>query len=211
MSPGLQLATDAGDTYLQAIALACAGLTMLERGDPDNALKILQFAQVKAWEIAPEHDRSLVDACARADSAIALLTMGETHAADRELTTSREMWQPTPTDPRGDQDYVAARLELGRGRLDAAEPFAAASVRRWVGVSALRGTQSIVVLATIHVQAGESDGPRLAREAISAVDKLSSVSARRRLGRLAAALDTRPGTDARDLGRTARQVAATRV
>ncbi|MCA1674674.1 MAG: hypothetical protein LC799_21610 [Actinobacteria bacterium] len=210
-SRGLQLATDAGDTCLQAIALACAGLTMLERGDPDNALKMLQFAQVKTWEIAPEHDRSMVDACARADSVIALLTMGEMHAAHRELATSRELWQPTRTDPRGDQDYVAARLELARGRLDAAEPFAAASVRRWDGVSALRGAQSAVVLATIHLLAGEPDGPQLARDAIDAVDKLSSVSVRQRLEPLATALDTRPGTDIRDLARTARQVATTRT
>ncbi len=210
-SRGLQLATDAGDTYLQAIALACAGLTMLERGNPDDGLKMLQFAQVKAWEIPPEHDRRMVDACARADSVIALLNLGEAHAAERELAKSRELWQPTRTDPRGDQDYVAARFELGRGRLDAAEPFAAASVRRWDGVSALRGTQSVVVLATIHVQAGEPDGTRLAREAIGAVDKLSSVSVRRRLEPLAEALDSRPGTDARDLARAARQVATTRV
>ena len=210
-SRGLQLATDAGDTYLQAIALACSGLTLLERGHPGDSLKMLQFAQVKAWEIPPEHDRRMVDACARADSVIALLNMGEANAAERELTKSRELWQPTHTDPRGDQDYVAACLELGRGRLDAAEPFAAASVRRWDGVSALRGAQSIVVLATIHVQAGEPDGPQLARDAIGTVDHLSSVSARRRLEPLATALDTRPGTDARELARTARQVATTTV
>ncbi|MGH3906597.1 MAG: hypothetical protein ACRDTE_20820 [Pseudonocardiaceae bacterium] len=204
-SRGLKLATDAGDTYLQAIALACAGLTMLERGNPADGLKMLQFAQVKAWEIPPEQDRRMVDACARTDSVIALLNLGEAHAADRELSKSRDLWQPTRTDPRGDQDYVAARFELGRGRLDAAEPFAAASVRRWDGVSALRGTQSVVVLATIHVQAGEPDGTRLTREAIGAVDKLSSVSVRRRLEPLAEALDSRPGTDARDLAPAARR------
>lgn len=210
-SRGLQLASDAGDTYLQAIALACAGLTMVERGNPDDGLKMLQFAQTKAWDIPPEHDCRMVDACARADSVIALLNMGDAHAADRELTRSRELWQPTRTDPRGDQDCVAARVELGRGRLDAAEPFAAASVRRWDGVSALRGTQSLVVLATIHVQAGESDGPQLARKAIGAVNNLSSVTTRRRLEPLAAALDNRADTDARELAHTARQVATTRV
>lgn len=210
-SRGLQLATDTGDTYLQAIALACSGLTMLERGHPDDALKMLQFAQVKAWQIPPEHDRSMVEACARADSVLALLAMGEVPAAHRELATSRAQWQPTRTDPRGDQDYVAARLELARGRLDAAEPFAVASVRRWDGVSALRGTQSVVLLATIHLQAGEPDGAQLARDAIDAAGKLSSVSVRGRLEPLAAALDTRPGTEARDLARTARHVATTRV
>lgn len=90
-------------------------------------------------------------------------------------------------------------------------PFAAASVRRWDGVSALRGAQSAVVLAIIHVQAREPDGPQLARDAISAVDKLTSVNVRRRLEPLATALDNRPRADTRDLARTARQVAATRT
>ena len=41
--------------------------------------------------------------------------------------------------------------------------------------------------------------------------KLSSVRVRRRLEPLAAVLDARPSSDARDLARTARQVAATRI
>jgi transcriptional regulator with XRE-family HTH domain len=210
-SRGLELATNAGDTYLQAIALACAGLTMLEQGNPGDGLKMLQFAQVKAWDIPAAHDRQMLDACARADSVIALASRGEVQAAIRELSQSRELWQPRRPDPRGDQDYVAARLELSRGRLDAAEPFAAASVRRWQGVSALRGAQSATVLATIHVQSGDPDSLRLARDAITAVDELSSASVRRRLLSLAGALDARPGTDARDLARQARQIATARV
>lgn len=196
---------------LQSIALACAGLTMLDQGHPHQAVKMLQFAQVKAWDIPPEHDRRMVEACAQADSVIALLGVGETRAAVSELGKSRQLWQPTRTDPRGDQDYVAARLELGRGRLEVAEPFAAASVTRWDGVSKLRRTHSSVVLATIHVQAGEPDSFPMAHRTITDVSKLSSAQARTRLRPLVAALESRPGDDAKDLARMARQVATTRV
>jgi hypothetical protein len=41
----------------------------------------------------------------------------------------------TPAEPYGDLDRPAACLELERGRLDAAEPFVDASMRRWEGGS----------------------------------------------------------------------------
>ncbi|MGH3928782.1 MAG: helix-turn-helix domain-containing protein, partial [Pseudonocardiaceae bacterium] len=210
-SRALELATETGDAYLQAISLACAGLTMLEHGHLDEGLKMLQFAQVKAWNIPPGHDRGMVESCALADSAIAHACMGDARAAATTVAKSRQLWQPTRSDPRGDQDYVAARVELSRGRLDAAEPFAVASVRRWEGVSELRRTHSAAALATIHVQTGESDGLHLAHDVITAVARLSSVSARQRLLPLAKALHTRPGGDARELAQLAQRVAATRV
>jgi hypothetical protein len=64
---------------------------------------------------------------------------------------------------------------------------------------------SSIVLATIHVRAGERGGLPLAHDAITTVSKLSSIRARRRLHPLAAALETRPGRDARDLARMARR------
>lgn len=210
-SRALELAIETGDAYLQAIALACAGLTMLEHGHPNDGLKMLQFAQVKAWSIPPEHDRRMVESCALADSAIALAWMGHTQTAVTAVAESRQLWSPTRSDPRGDQDYVSARLEISRGRFDVAEPFAVASVRRWEGVSELRRTHSAAVLATIHVQTGEPDGLRLAHGAITAVTRLSSVSARQRLLPLTEALDTRRGSDYQELTRMARQVATTRV
>jgi hypothetical protein len=210
-SRALELATETGETSLQAIALACAGLTMLEHGHPNEGLKMLQFTQVTAWNIPPRHDRAMIESCALADSAIAYARMGDTPAATA-VAKSRQLWSPTRSDPRGDQDYVAARLAISQGRLDAAEPFAVASVRRWEGVSELRRTSSTIVLATIHVQAGEPDGLPLARRAILDVTKLSSIQARTRLHPLAAALKARPGTDAQELARMARQqVADTRV
>ncbi len=154
-----------------------------------------------------------VEACALADSATALDCLGEREAADRALGKSRQLWTPGRTDASGDLDDVAVRLLLARGRLDAAEPFAVASVRRWEGVSNQRArTASGVLLATVHVRAGERDGLQLAHGAITSVTKLSSVRARQQyLTPLAVALETRPGGDAKQLARNARQVIATRA
>jgi hypothetical protein len=120
------------------------------------------------------------------------------------LGKSRELWYPTRADPYGDLDRPGAVLELARGRLDAAEQFAAASLRRWEGISAVGRIKTNVVLATIHVQAGEPG-------AIRDVTKLSSLRARKQLDPLAIALEARPGADAKELGRITRQVAATRI
>jgi len=217
---GLELATEVGDAYLQATALSYAGLATEEHGDPDDGLKMLQYGQVKAWDIPSddvrvvvgEGSRVAVEACARADSATALARLGCWDAANAELATSRELWQPTPTDPAGDLDYVAARLALQRGRLDEAEPFAAASMRRWGGGLNQRArTWSSIVRATIHIRAGEPDGLQLAQGSITDVTKLSSVRARQRLKPLVAALETRPSNDHRELARMARHIATTRA
>jgi hypothetical protein len=124
---------------------------------------------------------------------------------------AQELWQPTAADPNGDLDYVAACLELDRGRLDAAQPLAAASARRWESASRRPRTQADILLATIHVQAGEPDGLRLAHGVIIGVSKLSSFRARQRLGPLATALESRPRNDHHELARMARQVATTRA
>jgi len=70
---------------------------------------------------------------------------------------------------------------------------------------------STIVLATVHVRAGESGGLPLAHDAITAVAKLSSVRTRGKLSPLAAALEARPGRDARDLAQMARQAAVARA
>ncbi len=216
----LELATKVGDVYCQTLALNWAGLAHVEHGHPDDGLKVLQIGQVKALETVPDNEHAVIGpgslaalgACVRADSATALDRLGYSDAADAALAESRELWQPTPAVLMGGPDMVAAQLELARGRLDAAEPFAAASVRLWEGRCAQRGrTRAGILLATIHVRAGESDGLTLAHEAITGAMKLSSVRVRRRLEPLATALQARPRSDHRDLARTAHQVATTRV
>ncbi|MGH3822225.1 MAG: helix-turn-helix domain-containing protein [Pseudonocardiaceae bacterium] len=217
---GLELATATGDAYLQTTALGHAGLVTVEDGHPNDGLKLLQLGQAKSWEIPADEGCTWVigegsavaaQACARADSATALFRLGYPDAAQGELATSRELWQPTPTDPAGDLDYVAASLALEQGRLEVAEPFAAASVRRWQEGSRRARTGAEILLATIHVQAGEPDGLALAHTAITGVTRLTSIRARQRLKPLVTALHTRPGHDARELARTAHHIATTRV
>jgi hypothetical protein len=185
---------------------------MLEHGHPDHGLKMLQLGQSKAWNMPADHHlRPVVQACAQADAATALARLGHPRAASAELAKSRDLWQPSRTEPWGDPDGAGARLEIERGNLDKAAPLAVASVRRWEGVSERARTLSTVVLATIHVQAGDPNGITMAHRAITDVTKLSSVHARKRLEPLATALDSRPGGDARELARTVRWVASTRM
>ncbi|MGH3902516.1 MAG: helix-turn-helix domain-containing protein [Pseudonocardiaceae bacterium] len=216
----LKLATKVGDAYLQATALSGAGLATREHGHPNDGLKMLQYSLIKAWDIPRDEPRAVVvgeigraavEACARADAATALSDLGKPDAAEREMATSRELWSPTRADRFGDLDRPAALLALRQGRLDVAEQFAVASVRRWEGISQVGHTQSGIVLATVHVRAGEPSGLPLAHGAISAVTKLSSIRACRRLESLADALEAQPGRDARELARTARQAVSART
>ncbi|MBV9141693.1 MAG: hypothetical protein JO115_12375 [Pseudonocardiales bacterium] len=217
---GLELAVQAGDAYLQTQALNYLGLATVEHGRPNDGLAMLQIGHLIAEHIPADDERLRVfwggsraglQANGLADSATALALMGDPKGADIKLARGRELWQPT-ANPVGDLDQVAARLELSRGRLEAAEPFAAASVRRWeTGNDNKARTLSGILLATIHVRAGEPDGLKLAHNAITSVTKISSFRARQRLIPLAAALDARPSTDARELARAARYLTTTRV
>jgi hypothetical protein len=218
----LELANETRDAALQTLAMAYAGMAIVEHGHPNDGLKMLQFAQVKADGIPVDDQRERIvfqgspaalKATTQAESAIALARrMGDPDGAATELARARELWQPTPADPWGDLDEVAARLELEHGRLDAAEPLAVASVRRWeAGHSRRARTFSSILLATIHVRAGESDGLPLAHGAITGVMKLSSVRARQHLDPLATALQARPSNDHRQLARMARHLTTTRA
>ena len=152
-----------------------------------------------------------VQACALADEATALADLGEPDKADTALGKARALWQPTRAASGGELDRPAARLALDRGHLKRAEQFASASVRRWEGAGQRGRTHSDVVLATVHVRAGEPRGLQLAYSAIVGAAKLTSARVRRRLEPLAAALETQRGSDAEQLARMARQVATTRA
>ncbi len=216
----LEQAIEADDAYLQALALRHAGLANVEHGHPDDGLKMLQCAQATAWDIPPDDERAVVvgvsgraavEAVALQESATALACLGKLDGAVTALAKGRGIWTPTGTDPFGDMDRPAARLELARGRLDVAESLAAASMRRWPGRKQVSRTMTAIVQATIHITAGEPRGLQLAHTAITDTAKLSSVRIRRQLQPLADTLDTRRSSDARDLARMARQVATVRV
>ncbi|MFN2497275.1 MAG: helix-turn-helix domain-containing protein [Pseudonocardiaceae bacterium] len=213
----LELATKAEDAYCQAIALGYAGQASVEHGHFEDGLKMLQCAQVAAWGIPSDDQRAVVvgesgkaavEATMLAGSATALAMLGRHADAARALARGRDLWTPTPADPFGDPDRDAARLEIARGRLDVAEALATASLRRWEGGRQLSRTATGVVLATIHVKAEEPRGLHLAHSAITSVSRLSGVRIRRQLTPLAEALEARPGSDARELARMARQLAA---
>ncbi len=192
-------------------------LATVEHGHPNDGLKMLQCAGVTALDIPPDRDpitmvigegsRAAVLASVQSSAATATLVSG----TRPDLAKARELWTPTHADADigGDLDRPAASLELARGRLDAAEQFAVASVRRWEGVSQVGRTQSAAVLATVHVRAGEPGGLQLAHSTVAAAAELSSVRARRQLEPLVTALEAHSGADARQLVRMGRQVATT--
>ncbi|MGH4022542.1 MAG: hypothetical protein ACRDT0_25550 [Pseudonocardiaceae bacterium] len=195
-----------------AVALAQAGLATEETGDPNDGFELLQLAQIKLFEV-PRSDerREALEAWVRADSATALAHLGRPDDARSAITAARDGWDPRAL-RAGDVDLVAARLALESGRYDTAEAFAASSVRRWSGHTNRRAAVlSDITHATVYVQAGEPRGTPLADHAIRGVAELRSQRARVRLLPLADALAARPGSDARELARTARKVAATRV
>ncbi|MGH3979868.1 MAG: hypothetical protein ACRDRZ_12860, partial [Pseudonocardiaceae bacterium] len=215
----LELATQSGDAYCQTLALNCAGLVAIEHGHPNDGLSMLQLALPTSWRVPADDQRIVVvghsgpaalQACVLVDSVTALAALGRPDLAAGELSKSRDLWQPTPADPLGDPGRVAARFELGRGRLDVAEQHAAASVRRWEGVRgrAAPRTRAGIVLATVYVAAGEPKGLGMAKTVIDDVARMDSPRTRLQLVPLADALAARPGADARDLARTARKVAA---
>jgi transcriptional regulator with XRE-family HTH domain/tetratricopeptide (TPR) repeat protein len=216
----LRLATEAGDTYLAATALKYAGRVIMEFGRPNDGLKMIQCGLEKAREmpdgeqravVVGEIGRAAVEATARVDAATALGDLGKLDDAEVAMAKARELWSPTRADRYGDLDRPAALLALRQGQLEIAEALAASSMRRWEGISPLSHTYSTIVLATVRVQAGEPSGLPLAHSAITAVDRLSSVRARRRLQPLATALEARPSRDAHDLARMARQTVSARA
>jgi len=216
----LVLAAEAGDTYLQVEAMIQSGMAIREFGRPDDGLKMVQLGWLKARYIPEDEQRAVVvgsvgraavQACAREEIANALADLEDLDGAEKEMAQARELWSATHSDLYGDLDRPAARLALRQGRLDVAESLAAASVRRWEGVNQRGHAHSSIVVATVHVHAGEPSGLPLAHGAITATNRLSSVRVRRKLTPLAAALETRPGRDARDLARMARQTVSARA
>lgn len=213
----LDLATEVGDAYLQTLALRYAGLATMEAGHPNDALKMLQCGQVKAWKIPNDQERAVtVGVIGRAPMEAELLTscamarasLGHLVDAERDMATARDIWTPEPTDPFGDPNMTAARLALSRGRLDVAAECAMASVRRCAGANVTSRTNSGIVLATVYVRAGEPRSLQLAQDVIRSAAGLSSVRTRRRLQPLAVALERRPGAEAQELARMAQRVAA---
>ncbi len=138
--------------------------------------------------------------------------MGGLDEVTRYLARAHEGWEPRDAFERGAMDRATAAIHLDLGQLDTAEQLAVSALRTYTGNHCRARTTAQLLLAEVHVRAGEPQGLMLARQAIDAVRTLHSVAVRReRLIPLVAALEARPSTDTRELARTARQIAATRA
>ncbi|MCA1672197.1 MAG: hypothetical protein LC799_08350, partial [Actinobacteria bacterium] len=107
-------------------------------------------------------------------------------------------------------DLITGLASLHLGQLDTAEAAVAVAAQTFAqGSDRREGVVAELTLARLHVQAGEPRGLAMAKSAINAVTQTRSGVARQIwLPPLATALEARPGSDARELARMARQIAA---
>jgi len=208
----LRLAGTTRDTYGIANTAWHAGMVLTRTGHPDHALKLLQLGR---FQLRPQADDSRVPtliARLGRTSAAAYARMGGLDEATRCLAEAREGWEPRDTFERADADLGTAVVQRDLGRFDAAERFATSAARTYSEGHRRGRTMTELLLAEVHVRAGEPRGLTLAHQAIKEVSTLQSVAARREwLMPLATALEARPGTDTQELARTARQIATTQI
>ncbi|MGH3755917.1 MAG: helix-turn-helix domain-containing protein [Pseudonocardiaceae bacterium] len=208
----LRLAGETGDTYGIANVAWHAGMVLTRTGHPNDALKLLQLGTLQLRPPADDSRVPTLTARLTRTSASAYACMGGRDEAAQCLAQARDGWEPRDTFERADADLGTAMIQRDLGQLDAAEQFAASAARTY-GEGHRRGrTMALLLLAEIHVRAGEPRGLTLAHDAIEKVSTLQSVAVRREwLTPLAAALETRPGTDTQELARRARQIATTQI
>ncbi|MGH4026822.1 MAG: helix-turn-helix domain-containing protein [Pseudonocardiaceae bacterium] len=216
----LKLADEAADAYGIANAAFHAGRTLVRGGHPDDALKAFQFGQFTLDGFQPgkttpstlrADDPRLQTLAARLNrsSASAYALMECADNARNHLAKAYDGWAPRNAYDRGVMDHATATVELDLHHLDPAQQFAASAIDALSEAYGRMRTSAQLLLAEVHIRAGEARGVILARHAIEAVSTLQSVGVQReRLDPLIAALDARPGNDARDVARSARDVAA---
>ncbi|HWR47026.1 MAG TPA: helix-turn-helix transcriptional regulator [Pseudonocardiaceae bacterium] len=219
----LRLAGAAGDSYGIANAAWQAGMMLKGTGHPNDAQKLFQLGRLRLGSFRPSgsipatlcpDDPRIPILIARLNrqSATAYAVMGGPDEANRYLAEASDGWAPRDAFERAGGDFVTAGVQLVLGQLDAAEQLAASAVRSYGENHRRDRTQAELLLAEVHVRAGEPGGLTLARDAIEGVSILRSVVARRqRLVPLAAALEARPGSDTRELARIARRIGTTRT
>lgn len=212
---GVELATDAGDGYRAANALRHAAM-MIDRYEPNNALKLIQLGQLRLGD-APRDDPRVRELTAwlHVGSAFALANLDRADLssvkdqARSDLARSRDGWEPPDAHAQADMDLITAMTLIHMGQLDTAEAAAVTAARVFrQGTDRREGVIADTTVAQLHVQTGEPDGLRLAATAIDGVAELRSAHARQLVVPLAAALEARPGGEARELAGHARRVAA---
>ncbi|HKR49639.1 MAG TPA: helix-turn-helix transcriptional regulator [Pseudonocardiaceae bacterium] len=215
----VELATQAGDNYRASYALRHAAAMLIDRGEPNNALKLTQLAELHLTD-APRDDPRVtplrcelvvVGALAQAQLADPGFA-ADAHRIRSELARSRDGWDPPSAHGRADMDLVTSVVHLHLGLLDIAESMAAVAVRTFAeGNYGREGVLARITVARLHLITGEPDAGRLAAQAIEAVSPLRSGVARTQLAPLAQDLETRRGPDFAELAHQARQTAMTRL
>lgn len=212
----VEFAIDAGDSYQAAFALRHAGMMLVERGTSNNALKMLQLSGLRLSAARPNDPRvPVLQAACHAVSGLALSKLDDGSESIRKqvrahLAQARDGWEPPHAHARACMDLNTGHTYLHLGQLDNAEATLAESAQTFRQSGDRReGVVANISLARLHVQAGDPRGFILAKSAIDAVAETRSGTARQIwLPPLAAALEARPGSDAKELARLARQVAA---
>jgi tetratricopeptide (TPR) repeat protein len=194
-------------------ALYRMGLVYLDRGAPDEALKLLQLAEVgvadtrsglasaavtsaQAWAYA---------ALGRADRAVALIERAEERYAENREEANPPGWLRTfqADGPAGVHGQVYAMVSVEQPRY---LNRALDTVRRAFNAKSPDTSRGRAVdlarLATLHLRAGDTEhGIRLGHSAVTAAQHFSSAKVRDRLRPLAAAAARVGGADGRDLAR----------
>jgi hypothetical protein len=176
-------------------------------------LEGFQPGKVKPATVRPDDSR-LPTLTVRLDrqSATAYALMDSPDQAQRHVAKAHDGWTPRNAYDRGAMDSATACVQLNLHRLDTAQQFAASAMRAFGEDFGRERMRAELLFAEVYVRAGEPRGLILSRQAIEAVGTLQSVAVRQeRLVPLVAALEARPGSDAKELARTARQIAATRA
>ncbi len=213
----VDLATQAQDSYQACYALRHAARMLLDRDKPNDALKLVQLAELRLAEASPDDPRvaplgswlALLSGLAR--SRLGLVGV-DSEPARLALVRAWDGWQPPSQHARADFELTTAETYLHLGKRDRAELMAATSGGTFcAGNDRREGVLAEIVLAQLHVMAGEPDAVRLAAQAIESVIPSRSSVARASLAPLAAALQASPRSDLRELARRARQGAATTV
>ncbi|HEX2299874.1 MAG TPA: hypothetical protein VHH34_15410, partial [Pseudonocardiaceae bacterium] len=217
-SRAVELATDAGDAYQAAFALRHAAMMLVHCDRPNDALKAVQLGGTRLLDAPRDDPRvSVLSSWCDVVSAFALSRLDDSHAVRAEvrsaLSRARDGWAPPTAHGRADMDLITGWTWLHCGQLDSAEAAVTVSAQTFAQSGDRReGVAADLTRARLHVLTGDTAALRLAESAINAaVQTRSGVARQVWLPPLADALDTRPGADARDLARQARQVATTRV
>jgi hypothetical protein len=197
----MELAKGACDPYWVGFALYGGGVMAARSGHPNDALKYYQLAYFAVNRDDGRHVKvpSLVS-WLYSDSALEL-------AALKHPSVKNALAAVSDRELNADSLHNISRTHLRLGKLDAAQLFATSSVQKWESSPNRRhAVHADITLAMVYVLAGEPRGLSLSQKAIASVNEIRSGRARARLKELVTALESRSGSDYRELAVSARRL-----